>query len=144
MTIVTVSMSMAIVSMAVVSFRISLPLAVEVTMSMAVVSMVMAIVSVSMVWLGLSLPLAVVETISVVSEMAVSVVAVSKVSVGEPVVSVVSVVSVRRGLGLSHSLGVDCGHQEEGEEDCRLHVSRCEQARDPSRTPHVLCVPMYS
>merc|ERR1711890_74510 len=108
-------------------------------MSMSVVSVSMvSMVSVAIVGLGLSLPLAIVEPVSVVSKMSVSMVTIAKVSVSvcESVVSVVSVVSVRRGFSLSFSLAEYCRHQEEREEHYGLHVCGCEQARDPSRTPH--------
>merc|ERR1712243_161373 len=109
--------------------------------SVSMVSMIsmMAIVSVPVVGLGVSLPLAiVVEPVSVVSEMAVSVMGITKVTVtmDKSVVSVVSVVSVRRSFCLGVSLADDCSHQEESDEHNRLHICGCEQARDPSRTPH--------
>merc|ERR1712243_492837 len=136
---------MAIVSVPVVGLSVSLPLTIVmvtiVTMSitMAVVSMTMAIVSIAIVGPGISLSLAiVVEPVSMVSEMAVSVMGVTKVTVSmdESVMSVVSVVSVRRSFCLGVSLGDDCSHQEESDEHNGLHICGCEQARDPSRTPH--------
>merc|ERR1712029_1069591 len=103
---------------------------------MAIVSMTMAIVSIAIVGLRISLSLAiVVEPVSVVSEMTVSVMGITKVTVSmdKSMVSVVSVVSVRRGFCLGFSLAENCSHQEESEEHNGLHICGCEQARDPSR-----------
>merc|ERR1719158_615696 len=118
----------AIVS--VVRCSLSLPLSIVVPVSV-VSKMAVSVVAISMVAIvsvvrfSLSLPLAIVESVSVVSKMA--------VSVYESVVSVVSVVSVRRGFSLSFSLAEYCGNQEESEEHLYgLHVCGCEQARDPS------------
>merc|ERR1712112_218698 len=130
------------VSVPVVGLSVSFPLAIVVPVSvvseMAVSVMTISMVAiVSVVRCSLSLPLAIVVRVSVVSEMAVSVMTIAMVSVSvyESVVSVVSVVSVRRGFSLSFSLAEYCGNQEESEEHYGLHVCGCEQARDPSRTP---------
>merc|ERR1719348_1541653 len=117
--------------------RLSLPLTIVVSVSV-VPDMAVSVVAISMVAIvtiaRLSLPLTVVEPVSVVSEMAVSVMGITKVTVSmdESVVSVVSVVSVRRGFCLGFSLAEDCSHQEESEEHNGLHICGCEQARDPS------------
>merc|ERR1719481_1574243 len=111
-----------------------MPMSVVSVSMVSMISMV-AIVSVPVVGLGISLSLAiVVEPVSVVSEMAVSMMGITKVTVSmeESVVSVVSVVSVRRGFCLGFSLAEDYSHQEESEEHHRLHICGCEQARDPS------------
>merc|ERR1712126_220631 len=133
------SIAMTIVSM-VISLGISFPLAVEmaVSISMSIVAMVSMISMVAIVSVvGLSLPLTIVVPVSVVSEMSVSMMGITKVTVSmdESMVSVVSVVSVRRGFCLGFSLAEDCSHQEESEEHNGLHICGCEQARDPSRTP---------
>merc|ERR1712114_78983 len=129
----------AMVSVPVVGLSVSFPLAIVVPVSVVSVVAISMVAIVSVVRCSLSLPLAIVESVSVVSKMAVSVMTIAKVSVSvyESVVSVVSVVSVRRGFSLSFSLAEYCGNQEESEEHLYgLHVCGCEQARDPSRTPH--------
>merc|ERR1719334_2970957 len=100
-----------------------MPMSVVSVSMVSMISMV-AIVSVPVVGLGVSLPLAIVMvTISMVTKVT--------VSMDESVVSVVSVVSVRRGFCLGFSLAEDCSHQEESEEHHGLHICGCEQARDP-------------
>merc|ERR1712114_37159 len=129
----------AMVSVPVVGLSVSFPLAIVVPVSVVSEVAVSMVAIVSVVRCSLSLPLAIVESVSVVSKMDVSVMTIAKVSVSvyESVVSVVSVVSVRRGFSLSFSLAEYCGNQEESEEHLYgLHVCGCEQARDPSRTPH--------
>merc|ERR1719153_1331810 len=103
---------------------LSLPLTIVVSVAM-VSNMAVSVVAITMVVMitiaRLSLPLTVVEPVSVVSYMT--------VSMDESVVSVVSVVSVRRGFCLGFSLAEDCSHQEESEEHNGLHICGCEQAR---------------
>merc|ERR1719158_2644219 len=128
------------VSVPVVGLSVSFPLAIVVPVSVVSEMAISVMAIVSVVSCSLSLPLAIVESVSVVSKMAVSVMTIAKVSVSvyESVVSVVSVVSVRRGFSLSFSLAEYCGNQEESEGHLYgLHVCGCEQARDPSRTPSV-------
>merc|ERR1712126_483398 len=117
---------------------LSLPLTIVVPVSVVSTMAVSVVAIVSIAVVRLSLPFTVVEPVSVVSKMAVSVMGVTKVTVSmdESVVSVVSVVSVRRGFCLGFSLAEDCSHQEESDEHNGLHICGCEQARDPSRTPH--------
>merc|ERR1712126_239591 len=95
----------AIVSVVGLSLPLTIVVPVSVVSDMAVSVVAITVVAIESV-AGLSLPLTVVEPVSVVSEMSVSVMGITKVTVSmeESVVSVVSVVSVRRGFCLGFSL----------------------------------------